>query len=41
MKRLLTLLNTGPYATVIAVAIAAVFMAALYLALTEYVIVAR
>ena len=41
MKRLLSTLNTEPYATVIATIIAAVWMAVLYLALTEYVMVAR
>ena len=41
MKRLLSTLNTEPYATAIAVVIAAVWMAVLYLALTEYVMVLR
>ena len=41
MKRLLSTLNTERYATVFAVVIAAVWMAVLYLALTEYIIVLR
>lgn len=41
MKRLIATLNTEPYATVVAAVIGTLWMALLYLGLTEYIMVMR